>query len=50
MSALPWWDLPWLEDLDDEDPSDLLPVEILTIAPAGLVWWSAAPMDTDAED
>lgn len=41
MSLLPWWDLPWLEDLEDEDSSPPLPAEVLTLTPAG-GWWSAS--------
>lgn len=46
MSALPWWDCPWLETLDDEDPSDQPPGEILTISADGVVFWSAGPVDS----
>ena len=33
----------WLDDEPEPDPID---VEIL-IVDSGLVWWSAAPLDTD---
>jgi hypothetical protein len=47
MSILSLWDdLPWLEDFEDEDLAVQPVAEVLTIS-AGVVWWSAAPIDIE---
>ena len=39
MSLLPSWELPWLEDLIDEDDHPVPPPELLTLT-VGFGWWS----------
>lgn len=38
-----WYEAPDL--LDDDEPEPIAEPELLTVTAAGLVWWTAAPLD-----